>query len=219
MASQVILLDYWPSPFAARVRTALAEKGIHYESKDEDLADKSPLLVEVNPVHQKVPVLIHNGKPICESDVIIQYLDDVWKDESLLLLPSDPYLKAKARFWNHFINTKVYESSRKVWMSKGADQEAGKKELTEWCKLLEEELGDNLYFGVETFGFVDISLVPFYNWFNFLKTFADFSIQAECPNLVKWGERCLEKESVSKSLPNPDQMYAAFLEFNQRLGI
>lgn len=107
MASQVILLDYWPSPFAARVRTALAEKGIHYESKDEDLADKSPLLVEMNPVHQKVPVLIHNGKPICESDVIIQYLDDVWKDESPLLLPSDPYLKAKARFWNHFINTKV----------------------------------------------------------------------------------------------------------------
>lgn len=113
----------------------------------------------------------------------------------------------------------VHGSSIKVWMSKGADQEAGKKELTEWCKLLEEELGDNLYFGVETFGFVDISLVPFYNWFNFFKTFADFSIQAECPNLVKWGERCLEKESVSKSLPNPDQMYAAFLEFNQRLGI
>lgn len=107
MENQVILLDYWPSPYAARVRIALAEKGIQYESKDEDLANKSPLLMEMNPVHQKVPVLIHNGKPICESDVIIQYLDDVWKDESPPLFPSNPYLKAKARFWNHFISTKV----------------------------------------------------------------------------------------------------------------
>ncbi|KAH7850670.1 hypothetical protein Vadar_001309 [Vaccinium darrowii] len=219
MENQVILLDYWPSPYAARVRIALAEKGIQYESKDEDLANKSPLLMEMNPVHQKVPVLIHNGKPICESDVIIQYLDDVWKDESPPLFPSNPYLKAKARFWNHFISTKVRDSGRKVWVSKGEDQEAGKKELIEWCKLLEEELGDNPYFGIDSFGFVDISLLPFYNWVIYFKTFANFNFEAECPKLVKWGERCMEKESVSKSLPNPDQMYAAYLEFHKRLGI
>ncbi|KAI8006706.1 putative glutathione S-transferase parA [Camellia lanceoleosa] len=111
----------------------------------------------------------------------------------------------------------VYESSRKVWMGKGEDQETGKKELIEWCKLLEGELGDKSYFGIETLGFVDIALVPFYNWFIFFKTFADFSFEAECPKLVSWGKRCFEKECVSKSLPNPDQIYAAYLEFQKRM--
>ncbi|PSS16046.1 Glutathione S-transferase [Actinidia chinensis var. chinensis] len=218
MANEVILLDYWPSPFAARVRIALAEKGIEYECKEEDLANKSPLLMKMNPIHHKVPVLIHNGRPICESEIIIQYIDDVWKVESPLL-PSDSYLKAKARFWTSFINTKVHESGRKVWMSKGVDQETGKEELIEWCKLLEVELGDKPYFGGENFGFVDIALVPFYNWFNFFKNFADFNMEAECPKLVKWGNRCMERESVSKSLPNSDQMYAAFLEFKKMLNM
>ncbi|CAL5403220.1 unnamed protein product [Camellia sinensis] len=184
MGSEVALLDYWPSPFATRVRIALAEKGIDYDSKDEDMVNKSPLLMEMNPIHQKVPVLIHNGKPICESDIIIQYIDDVWKDHQSPLFPSDPYLKAQARFWANFVDTKVYESSRKVWMGKGEDQETGKEELIEWCKLLEGELGDKSYFGVETLGFADIALVPFYNWFIFFKTFADFSFEAECPKLV-----------------------------------
>uniref|UniRef100_A0A5B7C160 glutathione transferase n=1 Tax=Davidia involucrata TaxID=16924 RepID=A0A5B7C160_DAVIN len=218
MASEVILLDYWPSPFGTRARIALAEKGIDYERKDEDLGSKSPLLIKMNPIHQKIPVLIHNGKPICESDIIIQYIDDVWKDTTPLL-PSVPYLRAKARFWVNFIDTKVHESSKKIWLGKGEDQENGKKEVIEWSKLLEGELGDKPYFGGETFGFVDIALIPWYNWFNIFKTFANFSIEEECPKLVTWGKRCLEKESVSKSLPNPQQIHDANLQFKKRLGI
>ena len=56
-----------------RVRIALAEKGIEYEAKEENLSEKSPRLLETNPVHKKIPVLIHNGKPVCESLIIVQY--------------------------------------------------------------------------------------------------------------------------------------------------
>lgn len=106
MEDEVVLLDYWPSPFGARVRIALAEKGISYTHKFENLANKSPLLNEMNPVHQKIPVLIHGGKPICESHIIIEYIDEVWKGNSPLL-PTDHYHKAKARFLVDFINSKV----------------------------------------------------------------------------------------------------------------
>ena len=123
----------------------------------------------------------------------------------------------ESNIFGHKKLMQVHDSCKKVWMSKGVEQETGKKELIDWCKLLEDELGDNPYFGVETFGFLDIALVPYYNWFNFFKTFADFNtFESECPKLVKWGKRCMEKESVSKSLPNPDQMYEAFLEFTKR---
>ena len=106
MAGEVVLLDFWPSMFGMRVRIALAEKGIEYEYKEEDLRNKSPLLLEMNPIHKKIPVLIHNGKPVCESLIIVQYIDEVWKDKSPLL-PTDPYQRAHARFWADFVDKKV----------------------------------------------------------------------------------------------------------------
>ncbi|KAF2318187.1 hypothetical protein GH714_002499 [Hevea brasiliensis] len=95
---EVVLLDFWPSPFGMRVRIALAEKGIKYEYKEEDLRNKSALLLQMNPVHKKIPVLIHNGKPVAKSFIAVQYIDEVWKDKAPLL-PFDPYLRAQAKFW------------------------------------------------------------------------------------------------------------------------
>ena len=48
MENEVILLDYWPSPFGMRVRIALAEKGIEYERKEEDLKNKQEPSVASN---------------------------------------------------------------------------------------------------------------------------------------------------------------------------
>ena len=102
----MVLLDLWVSPFGQRCRIALVEKGVEYEYKEENLSDKSPLLLKMNPIHKKIPVLIHHGKPICESLVIVQYIDEVWSNNPLL--PSDPYERAKARFWADFVDKKVW---------------------------------------------------------------------------------------------------------------
>lgn len=106
MGDEIMLLDFWPSMFGMKVRIALREKGLKYESREEDLFNKSSLLLEMNPIHKKIPVLIHNGKPICESQIIVQYIDDVWNHESPLL-PFHPYDRAKARFWANYIDKKV----------------------------------------------------------------------------------------------------------------
>lgn len=106
MGDDVVLLDFWPSPFGMRVRIALKEKGIDYESKEENLSNKSSLLLKMNPVYKQIPVLIHNGKPVCESLIIVQYIDEVWKDKTPLL-PSDPYERSHARFWADYVDKKV----------------------------------------------------------------------------------------------------------------
>lgn len=104
--NQVVLLDFWSSSYAMRVKIALAEKGVKYVCEEQSLVNKGSLLLEMNPVHKMIPVLIHNGKPICESLAIIQYIDEVWAETSSLL-PSDPYHRSQARFWGEFIDKKV----------------------------------------------------------------------------------------------------------------
>ncbi|KAB1199179.1 putative glutathione S-transferase [Morella rubra] len=200
MADEVILLDFPLSAFGMRVRIALAEKGVKYEYREE--ADfmkriKSDLLLKMNPVHKKIPVLIHNGKPVCESLIIVQYIDEVWKDKSPWL-PSDPYQRAQARFWTDFADKKIYGDSRSVWSTKGEEREA----FLENFKVLEAELGDKPFFVSDTFGFADIALVTFYGWFYSIKTFGQFSIEAECPTIVAWAKRCMQRESIARTLPD-----------------
>ncbi|GMY33516.1 probable glutathione S-transferase [Fagus crenata] len=218
MADEVVLLDFWPSMFGMRVRIALAEKGIKYEYKEEDLKNKSPLLLQMNPIHKKIPVLIHNGKPVCESLIIVQYIDEVWKDKSPLL-PSHPYQRAQARFWADFVDKKVFDVSRRLWTTKGEEKEAAKKEFFETYKILEGELGDKPYFGGETFGYVDLALVTFYSWFYVFETFGEFNIEAECPKIIAWAKRCLQKESVAKTLPDQKKVYEFVGQMRKRFGL
>ena len=104
---EVKLLGAWPSPFVMRARIALNIKSVKYEFLEEKLGSKSQLLVQSNPVYKKIPVLIHAGKPICESLIIVEYVDQVWSSGSCIL-PSDPYDRAIARFWATYIDDKVY---------------------------------------------------------------------------------------------------------------
>lgn len=99
------LLGGWFSPFAHRIELALKLKGIPYQVSQEDLNNKSSLLLKSNPVYEKISVLVHNKKPISESLVILQYIDETWQHSPLL--PQDPYHKALARFWATFIDDKV----------------------------------------------------------------------------------------------------------------
>ncbi|XP_061371506.1 probable glutathione S-transferase isoform X1 [Gastrolobium bilobum] len=218
MADEVVLLDFWASPFGMRVRIALAEKGIKYDYKEEDLRNKSPLLLQMNPVHKKIPVLIHNGKPICESLIAVQYIDEVWNDRSPLL-PSDPYQRAHARFWADFVDKEIHVIGRKFWTTKGEEQEAAKKGFMDAIKLLEEQLGDKAYFGGDKFGFVDVAVIPFYTWFKGYEIFGNIDTEKECPKFIAWAKRCMQKESVSKSLPEQEKVYDFIVQIRKNIGI
>ncbi|KAH1086798.1 hypothetical protein AAZX31_07G131900 [Glycine max] len=93
---EVILLGAVGSPYVCRVKIALKLKEVQYKFLEENLANKSELLLKSNPVHKKVPVFIHNEKPIAESLVIVEYIDETWKNNPIL--PSDPYQRSLACF-------------------------------------------------------------------------------------------------------------------------
>jgi len=102
---EVTLLGFVGSPFVCRVKIALKLKGVEYKYVEENLGIKSEQLLKYNPVHKKVPVFVHGDKPLAESLVIVEYIDETWKNNPIL--PSDPYQRALARFWSKFIDDKV----------------------------------------------------------------------------------------------------------------
>lgn len=106
--SEVKLIGKWSSPYVTRVKIALNIKSLDYENfeENETFNPKSDLLLQSNPVYGKVPVLIHLDKPICESLIILEYIDETWST-ALSILPTDPYDRALARFWAAYIDQKV----------------------------------------------------------------------------------------------------------------
>ena len=89
------LYDAARCPFCARVRIALAEKGLDHEAVAIDLGNRPDWIYELNPTG-KVPVL-DDGFVLPESAVIMEYLDDRYPEHPLL--PADPASRALARKW------------------------------------------------------------------------------------------------------------------------
>lgn len=216
--AEVVLLDSSLSPFGQRCRIALAEKGVAYEYSEQNLAEKSELLLKSNPVHKKIPVLLHAGKPVCESLVILHYIDEAWP-EAAPLLPADPYARAQARFWADYADKKIYDCQTRLWKLKGEAQEQAKKDMIEVLRTLEAELGDKKYFGGDAFGFVDVAFVPFTSWFHTYEKFGDFSVEEHCPRVVAWAKRCKERDSVAKALTDPDKVYEFVLSLKEKFGV
>nr|AGC13124.1 tau class glutathione S-transferase [Pinus tabuliformis] len=208
---QVKLLGGRSSPFVLRVRIALALKGIHYEHIEETMNPKSELLLKSNPVHKKIPVLVHNGKPICESMIIVQYIDETWDTRAPFLMPKDPYDRAIARFWAAFIDDKLLPCIRAVFTGQGEQCQKAVEETVANFLILEEALRTNLcflgkaYFGGDGIGFVDIALGGMLAFVNALEKATDsVLIDAEkMPLLSAWMDRFCEADGVKEVMPDP----------------
>ncbi|VAI44213.1 unnamed protein product [Triticum turgidum subsp. durum] len=177
------LLGAWPSPFVTRVKLALALKGLSYEDVEENLYNKSELLLKSNPVHKKIPVLIHNGAPVCESMIIVQYIDDVFASTGPSLLPADPYERAIARFWMAHVDDKL---------------------VAPWRQWLRECFKGGGFFGGDGVGLVDVALGGVLSWMKVTEALSGDKIfdAAKTPLLAAWVERFIELDAAKAALPD-----------------
>ncbi|MDE0796621.1 MAG: glutathione S-transferase family protein [Alphaproteobacteria bacterium] len=87
------------SSCSQKVRLSLAEKGLDWEGRHLDLRAGDTQTVDYLKLNRRgvVPTLDHEGMIVCESNVILEYLEDAFPDHSLR--PSDAFGKAEMRLW------------------------------------------------------------------------------------------------------------------------
>ncbi|KAK7367994.1 hypothetical protein VNO80_10016 [Phaseolus coccineus] len=214
------LLGGWFSPFALRVQIALNLKGVDYEVVEETLNPKSELLLKSNPVHKKIPVLLHADKVICESATIVEYIDEVWTNAPPIL-PQNAYDRAIARFWVAYIDEKWFTSLRSVVIAE--DDEAKRphfEQAEEVLERLEEVLNKGgegkAFFGGDTIGFIDIGFGSFLSWIRVTEEINGRKLLDETkhPSLVQWAETFAAHPAVNGFLPETDKLleFAKFLK-------
>jgi glutathione S-transferase len=107
----LVLAGFAVSNYYNKVKLAMLEKGVgfteelNWAAKDEPTLQASPL--------GKVPFLRTPGGTLCESQVIVEYLEDAYPQ--VPLLPADPLERAKVRELVAFMELHLELVARRVY--------------------------------------------------------------------------------------------------------
>jgi glutathione S-transferase/RNA polymerase-associated protein len=169
----LIVYEHPLSPYAQKVKIALDEKAVAYETRmPAAIGSGQPdrEFLRSNP-RGEVPSLIDGEHALFDSTIILEYIEDKWPAPALL--PKDPYARAQARTIEEVMDTafepinwglgeikwfKRAEGERARTLEARASAQA--RGLYEW---LTRRLGDREWFGGESFGWADLSVVPYLN--------------------------------------------------------
>ena len=82
----------------------MQEKGTKYQWKEVNPYKKDKDYLAINP-KGLVPALVHHGRALNESQIILEYLEDISPDHNLL--PKHPFDRAIARLWMDHVSKKI----------------------------------------------------------------------------------------------------------------
>jgi len=113
----ITLYDFGNSVCCQKVRITLCEKGLSWEAVQVDLfrsEQYDPQYLKLNP-KGVVPTLVHDGKPVIESTLICEYLDEAFPDPPLV--PSDPWRRSRMRIWSKLVDEGLFEGVTEISFS------------------------------------------------------------------------------------------------------
>ncbi len=178
----------------------LHEKGIDFEVHEVDLSNKSEEFLSVSP-YGKVPVLSVNGTSLYESNVVNEYLDEVY--DSPKLMPQNPEERALVRSWMVFADAYFFASVYRVRMGlqRGYSEDeiqGAKEKLYDALSRLEHQLEGGEYL-VGEYTLADIAHAGNFHRLGVLAKSGEVSLE-KYPNVMVWIERVESRESYEASV-------------------
>ena len=167
------LYSGWFCPFVQRAWITLQEKQIPYQYIEINPYHKEQSFLELNP-RGLVPTLRvpvgndgKDAKPLYESTVICEYLDETYSDKSKFgepLFPTDAYERARARIWVDFVGSRVVPSFYRMLQhtpNKPYSVEEARTELLGHIKTITQEAdAEGPFFLGNAMSMVDVSIAP-----------------------------------------------------------
>ncbi len=199
----LVLIDL--CPYVQRAAIALAEKGVPFERKTVDLADRPDWFKALSPLG-KVPLLQVGEAVLFESSVIVEYLEDT---QSPALHPADPLERARHRAGMEFGSSSLAD----IWIVETTPDraafEARCRTLREKFGRLEAELGEGPYFAGGRFSLVDAVFAPVFRYFDVFDRIADTGVFEGLTKVPRWRKALAERPSVVGAVK---PAYTALLE-------
>ena len=181
----LVLYDAPRCPYAARVRIVLAEKGIEVDVVEIDLSDRPDWLYEKNPAG-RVPVIEEDDRPLAESVVIMEFLEERYPEPALL--PPDPADRAYVRlliFRDRDLTDPYYAFRR--------SEEGAREQLDAALAGFDEVLAGRPYLAGTEYGLADIAYVP---WFQRARDMLGVELDS-FPSLLAWLARLEERPAIA----------------------
>ncbi len=113
----ITLYDFGNSVCCQKVRITLTAKGLDWDSVRVDLfrsEQYDPKYLALNP-KGVVPTLLHDGKPVIESTLICEYLDETFPEPPLI--PDQPWLRTRMRLWSKMVDEGLHEGVTEISFS------------------------------------------------------------------------------------------------------
>lgn len=146
--------------------------------------------MESNP-YGKVPVLVDGETVVYESAIINEYLEE--KYPQVPLMPKEPDLRARARIWIDFCNTRLQEAASDF--SHKREPGKAKKKLVNYLLTLDREMSHREHIAGD-YSLGDITFIPFF----LHQQRYEISIGSDTPHLKAWMDRLLARPAVRSSL-------------------
>ncbi|MDE2007186.1 MAG: glutathione S-transferase N-terminal domain-containing protein, partial [Rhodospirillales bacterium] len=203
------LISATPSPYARKVRIALAEKSIPFELLTEVPWNDDTSLPQFNPL-EKLPVLIlDDGSTVYESSYILEWLERKYPAPPLLPSDDDGILAAKrclvladgvcdAFLLVFFERRRPPEHQSAPWIARQMRKiEGGIAELARLTAGRDHAVGERF-----TLGDIGIGCVLGY----FEVRFPEFDWRARHPDLARYFAKLMARDSFRTTLPYPQRI-------------
>jgi glutathione S-transferase len=108
--SELLLYDFGNSVCCQKVRITLRAKGLEWKAIPVNLftaEQYDPKYLKLNP-KGVVPTLLHDGKPVIESTLICEYIDETFPQPPKLI-PADPWQQSRMRLWSKFVDEGLFD--------------------------------------------------------------------------------------------------------------
>ncbi|CAG9816043.1 unnamed protein product [Phaedon cochleariae] len=192
-------------PYSQRVILVLDSKKLSYDVVNINLSNKPDWLYDRVP-QGKIPALeTETGDILCESLIIVDYLDERYHQHQLH--PKDPLQKAKDRMLIEQFN-RIISTMYRVMMHVGRigldDDEAISSGLSKFERELSERSGP--FFAGNKPGMLDFMIWPWCERADILKLFGNQHLlrRDKYKKLMEWRNRMTEETTVKKSLLDSD---------------